>query len=153
MLGFAEWGGPAGLADARDPGPGHQRSNNGPLEGDLGLWEPARLPRRVASKEANAMATTGFTRDQALDAARQLAIDWVHEDFDVEALRQGMNVELEHGTRDPDTDVTHDDPVTTAKIALAHLREFPDYYERLASMEARAEAAQALATDEDLGVF
>ena len=47
-----------------------------------------------------------------------------------------MNVELEHGRRDPLTDVTGDDPLVTAKIALAHLREMPDYYTRLSRMEA-----------------
>jgi hypothetical protein len=52
-----------------------------------------------------------------------------------------MDVELEHGTRDPETDVTGDDPLLTGKIALAHLREFPDYYPRLARMEAEGEAA------------
>jgi hypothetical protein len=38
--------------------------------------------------------------------------------------------------------VTGDDPVTTGKIALAHLNEFPDYYTRLARMEADAEAGR-----------
>jgi hypothetical protein len=52
----------------------------------------------------------------------------------------GMNVELEHGTRDPQTNVTGDDVTMTAKIARAHLNEFPDYYTRLAKMEAEAEA-------------
>jgi hypothetical protein len=47
-------------------------------------------------------------------------------------------VELEHGTRDPETNVTGDDAITTGKIALAHLREIPDYYTRLAVMEAEA---------------
>jgi len=51
----------------------------------------------------------------------------------------GLEVELEHGTRDPETNVTGDDPILTGKIALAHLREFPDYYTRLAVMEAEAE--------------
>jgi hypothetical protein len=51
----------------------------------------------------------------------------------------GMNVELEHGSQDPITNVTNDDPLTTGKIALAHLNEFPDYYTRLAKMEAEAE--------------
>lgn len=46
-----------------------------------------------------------------------------------------MNVELEHGSRDPATDVTGDDPVLTAKIARAHLEELPDYYARLRRME------------------
>jgi hypothetical protein len=39
--------------------------------------------------------------------------------------------------------VTDDDPVLTGKIALAHLREFPDYYERLAVMERNAEAERS----------
>jgi len=51
----------------------------------------------------------------------------------------GLEVELEHGRRDPKTDVTHDDPITTGRIALAHLNELPDYYTRLAKMEAEAE--------------
>jgi hypothetical protein len=50
-----------------------------------------------------------------------------------------MEVELEHGLRDPATNVTDDDPAFTAKIALAHLNEFPDYYTRLERMEQEAE--------------
>jgi hypothetical protein len=49
-----------------------------------------------------------------------------------------MNVELEHGLHDLLTNVTHDDPLETAKIALAHLNEFPDYYTRLQRMEQEA---------------
>ena len=51
-----------------------------------------------------------------------------------------MDVELEHGLHDERTNVTDDDPHTTAKIALAHLNEFPDYYTRLERMEGEAEA-------------
>ena len=50
-----------------------------------------------------------------------------------------MDVELEHGSHDPATDVTGDDAITTGKIALAHLNEFADYYTRLERMEAEAE--------------
>jgi CBS domain-containing protein len=60
----------------------------------------------------------------------------VQDEVDLEQLRIGMEVELEHGRRDPLTNVTDDDPLRTAKIALAHLRELPDYYVRLAAMEA-----------------
>ena len=49
-----------------------------------------------------------------------------------------MDVELEHGLHDMQTNVTHDDPVVTGKIALAHLNEFPDYYTRLDRMEEEA---------------
>ncbi len=64
----------------------------------------------------------------------------VQREVDLEQLRRGMAVELEHGRRDPLTDVTGDDPLMTAKIAVAHLREIPDYYDRLARMEAESGA-------------
>jgi CBS domain-containing protein len=60
----------------------------------------------------------------------------VEGEVDLEQLRIGMGVELEHGRADPLTNVTDDDPLLTAKIALAHLRELPGYYVRLAAMEA-----------------
>ena len=79
-----------------------------------------------------------FTQDDARRIGKQIGIDWESAPFDVEQLRMGMDVELEHGRHDPATDVTGDDPVVTAKIALAHLNEFPDYYTRLEQMEERA---------------
>ena len=69
-----------------------------------------------------------------------LDIDWTESPFDLEQFRRGLDVELEHGTHDPETNVTDDDPVMTGKIALAHLRELPDYYTRLERMEAEAGA-------------
>ena len=89
------------------------------------------------------MGDQTFTTNNARSVGEQLGIDWTSSPFDVEQFRAGMDVELEHGTRDPDTDVTGDDPVLTGKIALAHLRELPDYYARLARMEAEGEAAAA----------
>ena len=78
----------------------------------------------------------------SLEDARRIGeaigIDWSSAPFDVEQFQQGMDVELEHGRHDPATDVTGDDPLVTGKIALAHLNEFPDYYTRLARMEAEA---------------
>ena len=80
-----------------------------------------------------------FTVDQARAIGEQIGIDWATAPFDVEQFRAGMDVELEHGHRDPSTDVTGSDPVVTGKIALAHLNEFPDYYTRLLKMELEAE--------------
>ena len=82
-----------------------------------------------------------FTTNEARSVGEQLGVDWASSPFDIEQFRAGMDVELEHGTRDPDTDVTGDEPLLTGKIALAHLRELPDYYTRLAWMEAEGEAA------------
>jgi hypothetical protein len=81
-----------------------------------------------------------FTVEAARSAGEQIGIDWTTSRFDVDQFRMGMDVELEHGTHDRETNVTDDDVVVTAKIARAHLNEFPDYYTRLAVMEAEAEA-------------
>ena len=84
----------------------------------------------------------GFTADEAKRIGDQIGIDWSSAPFDVEQFRIGMEVELEHGSRDPRTNVTDDDPLVTGKIALAHLNEFADYYTRLAKMEADAERTE-----------
>jgi uncharacterized protein DUF5661 len=81
-----------------------------------------------------------FTFEEARAAGERIGVDWATSPFDVEQFRMGMDVELEHGTRDLETNVTDDDVTVTAKIARAHLNEFPDYYSRLAVMEADAEA-------------
>jgi hypothetical protein len=76
------------------------------------------------------------------EAARKvgttLGIDW--SKVDLQQFRRGLEVELEHGVRDPETDVTNDDLTLTGKIAWAHLKEFPDYYSRLDKLEAEADA-------------
>lgn len=81
-----------------------------------------------------------FTTDEARRAGERIGIDWASSPFDVAQFRSGMDVELEHGTQDPETNVTDDDVAMTAKIARAHLNEFPDYYSRLEVMEAEASA-------------
>ena len=79
-----------------------------------------------------------FSTEEAAAIGARLGIDWSSSPFDVEQFRAGMDVELEHGRANPETNVTNDDPLTTGKIALAHLREFADYYSRLERMEAEA---------------
>ena len=76
--------------------------------------------------------SSAFTETEVAELADQLG---VAAEVDLDQLRIGMAVELEHGLQDPLTNVTDDDPLGTAKIALAHLRELPDYYTRLARME------------------
>ena len=83
-------------------------------------------------------ARHGFTTEQAGVVARELGIDRDQAGFTLETFRRGMEVELEHGLRNPLTNVTDDDPVVTGKITWAHLREIPDYYERLEVMEREA---------------
>lgn len=69
-----------------------------------------------------------FTIEQARAAAQTAGFNLEAEGIDIKALMDGMNAELEHGLAHPDTDVTGNDPVLTAKIAVAHLRKSPFYY-------------------------
>ena len=80
-----------------------------------------------------------FTTEEAQAIGKRIGIDWGSSRFDAEQFRMGLGVELEHGARDSETNVTDDDEDTTGRIARAHLNEFPDYYTRLAKMEAEAE--------------
>jgi len=77
-----------------------------------------------------------FSTDDARRIGTTLGLDWSEIDF--EQFRRGLETELEHGRRSPATDVTHDDPILTAKIVWAHLRTIPDYYTRLERMEVEA---------------
>jgi len=78
-----------------------------------------------------------FSTEEARSIGTQLKVDW--SQIDLEQFRRGLEVELEHGARDPETNVTGDDLMLTGKIAWAHLKEIPDYYKRLDLMESEAE--------------
>lgn len=74
-----------------------------------------------------------ISKKKAKGIGDKLGIDW--KIISLEQFTRGMNVELEHGKRDPQTNVTNDDLMLTGKIAWAHLKEIDDYYDRLEKME------------------
>jgi Protein of unknown function (DUF5661) len=78
-----------------------------------------------------------LTAEEARRVGEQLGINWAAAAFEVEQFRLRMDVELEHGLHHPSTNVTGD-PILTGKIALAHLKEFGDYYTRPKRMEEEA---------------
>ncbi|MDY6846762.1 MAG: DUF5661 family protein [Chloroflexota bacterium] len=88
-----------------------------------------------------------WTLEDALAAADQLGIDFNQVGFTQEEFLEGMNIELEHGLVDPDTNVTNDDPLKTAKIAMAHLNEFSEYYNKDIGLEAWEHAVEAFKGD------
>jgi Protein of unknown function (DUF5661) len=87
---------------------------------------------------SNPETKKSVSAEEARRLGSEIGIDWATTPFDVEQFRMGMEVEFEHGSHDPQTNVTNDDPFLTAKIALAHLKELPDYYTRLKQMEGEA---------------
>ncbi len=82
------------------------------------------------------MAEKKFSKEEAAKTLDNLGLS---DKYDAEEFYMGINIELEHGTVDPATNVTDDDPVVTAKIALAHLNELPNYYTLLEEMEKKGE--------------
>lgn len=67
-----------------------------------------------------------YSKQDILNTAKMLGVKF--DKFSVDDLITGVNIELEHGIQNPQTNVTNNDLVLTMKIALAHLNEFPDYY-------------------------
>ena len=83
------------------------------------------------------MAKRKFTLKEAKAIGKAMGLSW--KKVDLKQFHAGLNVELEHGMRNLFTNVSDDDEILTAKIALAHLSEFPDYYTRLEKMEKAAD--------------
>lgn len=79
-----------------------------------------------------------FTLTDVDACIAQLNLPMEHFMFTKEDLLSGMDVELEHGKKIPLTNVSDDNMLITFKIALAHLLEFPDYYDRLEKLEIEA---------------
>ena len=69
-----------------------------------------------------------FKLKDIIKVADELNINFTK--FSLSDFITGINIELEHGLIDPKTNVTNNDLLTTAKIALAHLNEYPDYYNK-----------------------
>lgn len=79
-----------------------------------------------------------ISTEEARSTGMRLGLDWATTDL--QQFRRGLEVELEHGARDPETNVTNDDLILTGKIAWAHLKEIRDYYTRSDQLEAEAKA-------------
>ena len=96
----------------------------------------AHADRSEATTTATPQVARTFGASEATEIGTSIGVDFAR--VDLEQFRRGLSVEFEHGTRDPDTNVTGDDLATTGRIAWAHLKEIPDYYARLAKMESEA---------------
>ena len=105
------------------------------LQIDLGQKS---MQKTFIEEDENSDRKKVLTTEEAKMLGEKLGIDWTR--FDVEQFRMGMNVELEHGLVSPHTNVSNSDPLVTARIALAYLNEFPDYYTRLERLEKEADA-------------
>ena len=69
-----------------------------------------------------------YNINDAIYASRLLIIPF--NKFSIEDFLEGINIESEHGSINELTNVTNDDLIITSKIALAHLNEYPNYYNK-----------------------
>ena len=69
-----------------------------------------------------------YSKQDIINVAKELNVTF--DKFTIEDLITGVNIELEHGKINPITNVTNNDLILTMKIALAHLNEFPNYYNK-----------------------
>lgn len=76
----------------------------------------------------------------------QKAVGWEAEQISSEQFKQGLEVELEHGTQFTDANVTNNHPLLTGMIVLAHLKEMLDYYTRLEVAELEGDLLKAYRT-------
>ncbi|NLY87871.1 MAG: hypothetical protein GX083_04935 [Clostridiales bacterium] len=88
-----------------------------------------------------------FTLAEAKEIAGKLGIEFNQVKFTPEEYLEGLNIELEHGLIDSETNVTGDDPLMTGKIALAHLNEIPIYYDEDIGLEAWEHVIEAFKGD------
>jgi hypothetical protein len=103
--------------------------------------------RRVC-KEINIRDWSRMKKAHALSEEAKIILAEVNTEkmnIDLEEFLNGLNVELEHGTRFKDANVTNNHPVITGKIVLAHLKESLDYYKLLEVAELEGDLLKAVA--------
>ena len=94
----------------------------------LSDWSEKKEPT-VSEEEASTI----------LDIVNTKSMEIPLEDF-----RIGLEVELEHGIRFDDANVTNNHPILTGKIVIAHLKETMDYYSRIDVAEMEGDLLKAI---------
>lgn len=93
-------------------------------------------PPAVNEIKINKALKTKFTKEEAREIGLRLGVDFAK--YDLGEFRRGLEVEMVHGRKIRETNITNDNEYITGKIAWAHLHEMPDYYSRLDKMEKEA---------------
>lgn len=113
---------------------------------DLPVYVTVEEVKRVC-KELDIRDWSSLTDAKVLPEEAELVLQKVNTEgmkIGLESFRVGLEVELEHGTRFKDANVTNNHPILTGKIVLAHLKESLDYYERLEVAELEGDLLKAV---------
>jgi hypothetical protein len=105
--------------------------------------EVKKVCRELNISDWTEMKGAGVKPDEAENILKKVNVEGMKIDLD--DFRTGLNVELEHGTRFKDANVTNNHPLLTGKIVIAHLKESLDYYKRLEVAELEGDLLKAIA--------
>jgi len=97
---------------------------------EIGLSDWSELTDATLSKEEAAMVLN--------------VVNTQRMNIPLEEFHKGLEVELEHGTRYEDANVTNNHPILTGRIVLAHLKETMDYYRRIDVAEMEGDLLKAV---------
>ena len=104
--------------------------------------EVKRVCKELGFRDWSALKEFAVTKKEAVTILQIVNVNKMA--IPVEEFRQGLDVELEHGTMYADANVTNNHPILTGKIVLAHLKEMMDYYERLEVAEMEGDLLKAI---------
>lgn len=105
------------------------------------ISEVKRVCRELKIRDWTTMKVTKVSPEEAKIILTKVNTEKMN--IPLEEFRRGLEVELEHGTRFKDANVTNNHPILTGKIVLAHLKEMMDYYERLEVAELEGDLLKA----------
>lgn len=95
----------------------------------VSVAEVRRVCSELGLRDWAALASTDVLAEEA--EVLRAEVGGETAEIPTEVFRRGLEIELEHGLRFPDANVTNNHPLLTARIVLAHLKETLDYYQRL----------------------
>ena len=103
--------------------------------------EVERACRKLGIRDWSAVPEFTVSADEAQAILKEVGGE--AREVELEDFREGLQIELEHGTRFPDANITNNHPVLTGKIVLAHLKESLLYYKRLVVVELEGDLLKA----------
>ena len=108
----------------------------------ISVSEVKRVCTAIGLRDWSEITDPSVSEDEASTILKIVNVQGM--DIPLEAFRRGLEVELEHGTRFEDANVTNNHPILTGKIVLAHLKETMDYYERIEVAEMEGDLLKAV---------
>ena len=111
----------------------------------VSVQEVKRVCRELKIRDWTMLEKAEVLRKEAEAILAELAVGEM--EITIEDFQLGLEVELEHGTRFPEANVTNNHPILTGKIVLAHFKESLDYYQRLEVTEIEGDLLKAVVSN------